>query len=357
MNILQTNGYTIQFKKEGYEALNQYIAASNPSKIVLLTDENTHAYCQNHFLSKLNSSVKVIITSIPSGETHKNIHTCIDLWNFLSQNNIDRSALMINLGGGVITDIGGFVASTHIRGIQYINIPTTLLSMVDASIGGKTGIDLGLLKNQVGLIINPKMVIVDPFYLNTLPKAEIHSGVAEILKHGLIHSEDYWKLVTKEPIQLNNLIDDIIYESILIKKEIVEKDPGEKGLRKSLNYGHTLGHAIETYSLSGKYLPPLLHGEAVAIGLILETYLSHKIYGFPKQTLSELCASYTEYYEKINFNKEAIDEILPLMKFDKKNKNGNINFVFLEAIGKPLFECRADNNFIYNAFDFYANLK
>lgn len=357
MKTIQTNDYSIQFKEEGYEALNQFITTSNPSKIVILTDENTRSYCQNHFLSKLNSSIETITTSIPNGETHKNIHTCIDLWNFLSQNNIDRSALMINLGGGVITDIGGFVASTYLRGIQYINIPTTLLSMVDASIGGKTGIDQGLLKNQVGLIINPKMVVIDQFYLNTLPKTEFHSGVAEILKHGLIHSEDYWKQVAEESIKLNNLIDDIIYKSILIKKEIVEKDQLEQGLRKSLNYGHTLGHAIETYSLSGKLIKPLLHGEAVAIGLVLETYLSHVIYKFPKQILKELSASYTEYYKKINFDKEAIDEILPLMKFDKKNKNGNINFVFLKAIGKPLFDCRADNNLIYNAFEFYANLK
>ncbi len=357
MKTITANDYSIYFKNEGYNALKQYIRDTNPSKIIILTDENTNTYCQKHFLSKLISSIEVITKSIPSGETHKNIHTCIDLWNFLSTNNIDRNALLINLGGGVITDIGGFVASTYLRGIHYINIPTTLLSMVDASIGGKTGIDLGLLKNQVGLIINPKMVVIDPFYLNTLPTVEFHSGVAEILKHGLIHSEDYWKKVTGKPIKINNLVDDIIYESIQIKKEIVEKDPMEKGLRKALNYGHTLGHAIETYSLSGKSIKPLLHGEAVAIGLVLETYLSHLIYGFPKQILEELSASYTEYYNKINFDKEAIDEILPLMKFDKKNKNGKINFVFLEAIGKPKFDCHTDNDLIYKAFEFYSTLK
>lgn len=357
MKTIIANDYSIYFKNEGYNVLNQYITDTAPSKIIIFTDENTNTYCQKHFLSKLNSSIEVITTSIPSGETHKNIHTSIDLWNFLSRNNIDRSALMINLGGGVITDIGGFVASTYLRGVAYINIPTTLLSMVDASIGGKTGIDLGLLKNQVGLIVNPKMVIVDSTYLNTLPLVEFHSGVAEILKHGLIHSDDYWKKVTGNPIKINNLIDGIIYESIQIKKEIVEKDPKDKGLRKALNYGHTLGHAIETYSLSGKSIKPLLHGEAVAIGLVLETYLSHLIYGFPKQVLDELSFSYAEYYEKINFDKTAIDAILPLMKFDKKNKNRNINFVLLESIGKPKIDCHADNKLIYKAFRFYSNLK
>src|SRR5690606_29396368 len=202
------------------------------------------------------------ILEIDAGETHKNIDTCMGVWEALSELEADRKSLLINLGGGVVTDLGGFVACTFKRGIDYVNIPTSLLSMVDASIGGKTGVDLGLLKNQIGVISNPELVLIDVTFLETLPTNQLRSGFAEMLKHGLIQDINYWnQLIALSELYTDDL-EQLIYESVIIKKQVVEQDPNEDGLRKTLNFGHTLGHAIESYSLDDKDLKPLLHGEA-----------------------------------------------------------------------------------------------
>lgn len=357
MNSIVTNEYSIHLDANKYRSLNQHIESLSPSKIVVVTDSNTNRYCQDYFMSKLVVKCSVEYISIQSGERFKNIETCKELWQFFSDVALDRKALILNLGGGVVTDIGGFVASTYLRGLAYINIPTTLLSMVDASIGGKTGIDLGMLKNQIGLIVNPKAVIIDTHFLNTLPIEEFNSGVAEILKHGLIHSESYWDLVSNTKIALNEILNAVIYESIMIKKEIVEKDPKEQNLRKTLNFGHTLGHAIETFSHLKKDFKPLLHGESVAIGLILACYISHIVLGFPKEKLAKLLRLYKSYFSIISFKKTDIDEILYLLKYDKKNTNGTINFVLLENIGAYQIKGDISNELIYSAFNFYLELR
>lgn len=353
MNSISTQDYTIYLNENCYKPLNLVIKESNYSKIFLLVDENTHQFCLPSFLAKIKTKISIEILEIEAGEVHKNIDTCVGLWNTLSELNADRKSLLINLGGGVITDMGGFVASTFKRGIDFINVPTTLLAMVDASIGGKTGIDLGHLKNQIGIINTSKMVLVDTSFLETLPQLEMRSGLAEMLKHGLIRNELYWnKLKDLSQSTLKDL-DTLIFESILIKKEIVEKDPLEENLRKTLNYGHTLGHAIESYFLSHPEKETLLHGEAVAIGMILATYLSTEILNFPPKENSNIKKIIKNIYGHVTINKEDHNPIIELLKFDKKNEHGNINFVLLENIGSPKTDCLIDNDLIIKAFNFY----
>ncbi len=358
MKAISTSNYQVIFNDLQYDSVNQYIDIKKPSKIVVITDSNTTKFCLEYFVSRLKYNNEILNISIPAGEQYKNIESCMLVWNYLSKNEVDRNSLVINLGGGVITDLGGFVASTFMRGIEYINIPTTLLAMVDASVGGKTGVDLCYLKNQIGLIADPKMVIIDTFYIQTLPNEEFNSGVAEILKHGLIYSKDYWSLITKNNISNNQSLKKIIFESIEIKKSIVEQDPMEKNIRKSLNFGHTLGHAIETYSHSHKIgTSPLLHGEAIAIGLILAGYISSEKLGFSKDLLQEIIKQYYKYFKKIDFSVQSINEITALLKFDKKNSNGRINFVLLQDIGKPILDQAVSNESIFNAFQFYLDSK
>jgi 3-dehydroquinate synthase len=262
---------------------------------------------------------------------------------------------MINLGGGVVTDLGAFVASTFKRGIQYINVPTTLLSMVDASVGGKTGVDLGALKNQIGVIKTGAMVLIDTSYLDTLPANELRSGYAEMLKHGLIQNEDYWnRLRDLSNLTLNNL-DELIYESVIIKNNVVTEDPRENGLRKTLNYGHTIGHAIESLFLEKANKTTLLHGEAIAIGMILATYISNKQLGFPEQKLSDVKVTMIDLFGKVEFDKNDYQDIINLLKFDKKNSHGNINFVLLNDIASPKIDCIVENKLILDAFEYYKS--
>ncbi|MCX7549493.1 3-dehydroquinate synthase [Xanthomarina sp. F2636L] len=353
MNSISTSSYLIHFNTESYLALNTHLKANNYSKVFVLVDQNTHEYCFSHFLSNLETHLEIEIIEIEAGEINKNIETCSGIWNALSELDADRKSLLINLGGGVITDIGGFVASTFKRGITYIQVPTTLLSMVDASIGGKTGVDLGHLKNQIGVINTGAMVLIDTSFLNTLPNKQMRSGLAEMLKHGLIYSREYWnKFTSFNKLDLNDL-DQLIYESIEIKNSIVEKDPLENNLRKTLNYGHTLGHAIESYYLSNPSKTPLLHGEAVAIGMVLATYISTELCKFPKEECHTIKDVILSVFGQPKIANEDLLSIIELLKFDKKNEHGNINFVLLEAIGKPKINCQVENNLIIKAFKYY----
>ena len=261
---------------------------------------------------------------------------------------------MINLGGGVVTDLGGFVACTFKRGFKYINVPTTLLSMVDASVGGKTGVDLGSLKNQIGVISSGDLVLIDTHFLKTLPINQFDSGVAEMLKHGLITGDIYWNKMVDYLNNEKNL-DSLIHGSVIIKANVVEVDPNENGLRKTLNYGHTLGHAIESYFLNNKEKEELLHGEAIGIGMILATYISYKKLGFPEQKLHQIKETFLKLFEKVIFEDSDYQKIIDLLKYDKKNEHGNINFVLLRDIGDTEIDCIVDNNLILEAFDYYNN--
>lgn len=343
----------VYYQEDGFHQINAYLRIAEHSKVFILVDTNTHNDCLAYFLQKINASENFEVLEIEAGEINKNLETCSGLWNVLSELDADRKSLMINLGGGVVTDLGGFVASTFKRGISYINVPTSLLAMVDASVGGKTGVDLGNLKNQIGVINHAEMVIIDPAFLATLPQTEMRSGLAEILKHALISSESYWNKVTNlSDLNLDDL-DDIIKESVEIKSKVVTEDPEEKGLRKTLNYGHTLGHAIESYFLTHAEKNTLLHGEAIAIGMILATYISKELQGFPDNKLNEITNKILDIYERVEFTEKDIQQIIDLMKFDKKNSHGNINFVLLNDIGETRVDCIVPNHLIWNAFEFY----
>ena len=355
MNSIATKNATVYFNDDVYRELNNYIKTKNPSKIFILVDTNTHDYCLPKFLEQLESGdIVVEVMEMPNGEDHKTIDICTGVWEALSDYNADRKSILINLGGGVVTDLGGFVASTYMRGITYINIPTSLLAMVDASVGGKTGVDLGALKNQIGVINEGEMVGVDTSFLDTLPQNEMVSGFAEMLKHGLIYDKNYWNTLTHlEKLDLSDL-DQLIYDSIVIKNKVVTEDPKEQGLRKILNFGHTLGHAIESYFLENADKTPLLHGEAIAIGMLLETYLSTKICGLSNEELQIINEGILKTFSKVEITKNDQKIIIDLLQHDKKNSHGVVKFVLLEAIGKPKIDCVVSNELILEAFNYYA---
>lgn len=354
MEIKKMRG-SIYCNSQVWEQLKNKLVSLQPSKIFILVDTHTQRYCLPYFLESSDIKTYELLT-IEAGEKHKNIASCVTLWNLLSEKGADRKSVLINLGGGVVTDLGGFVASTFKRGIEFINVPTSLLAMVDASVGGKNGVDLGMLKNQVGVIRDPLLVVVDTHFLKTLPENEVVSGYAEMLKHGLIYSEAYWNAVQKFDVKDSALEDELIWKSILIKNEVVTEDPFEEGRRKTLNYGHTLGHAIESYCLASESKETLLHGEAIAIGMILATYLSTELLNFPKQKCLAIATIILSHYPKVDFSEAAITSCIELLKYDKKNQHGKVLFVLLKDIGKHEINCEVPNDLIYKAFSFYKNL-
>jgi len=301
---------------------------SNYSKVGILVDENTKRDCL-HKLPKIENS---IIIEVTSGEINKSISSCNYIWEQLSEHNFDRDSLLINLGGGVIGDMGGFCASTYKRGIDFIQIPTTLLAMVDASVGGKLGVDFNGLKNQVGLFSNPKAVLINPEFLQTLPEDQLKSGFAEVVKHALISDKNLWKEIISVPF--NEMKWEVIIEtSINIKNKIVISDPFEKGERKKLNFGHTFGHAVESYYLEKG--TPILHGEAVFMGIIKESEFS---------SLTDSDKNQIKNYILSNFQLPHFpskSELLSFMRNDKKNFDKKINFSLLKEIGN----CTINNLF------------
>lgn len=356
MKSIQTKNAVVHFNSQVYLELNKHIKASNPSMIFVLVDTNTHEFCLPKFLSLLESNdIVVEVMEMPEGEDHKTIDICMGVWEAMSEYGADRKSLLINLGGGVVTDLGGFVASTYMRGIDYINVPTSLLAMVDASVGGKTGVDLGALKNQVGVISEGSMVLVDTSYLETLPPNHVISGFAEMLKHGLIADKAYWEELKSIDKIDNSNIDNLVYRSVEIKNKVVSEDPTEQGLRKILNFGHTLGHAIESYFLENGDKTPLLHGEAIAIGMILEAYISAVQNSLSKDELENITRCFIKYFEKVEINDIDQDIIIKLLRHDKKNSHGKVKFVLLDAIGSPRIDYEVSKDLILEAFSYYNN--
>lgn len=354
MQTITANNYSVYFDSKGYETLSEMLKPSHYSKIFILVDENTSQYCLPHLLNHLATEIEIEIIELEVGEIHKNIATCTEVWGALSDLGGDRKSILINLGGGVISDLGGFVACTFKRGIDFINIPTTLLSMVDASIGGKNGVDLGNLKNQIGIIREPKAVIVDTQFLSTLPQNEMRSGLAEMLKHGLIFDKKYWdKFKDLKSLNTDNL-NELIHQSIEIKNEIVCEDLTENGIRKSLNFGHTLGHAIESYFLENDNKTSLLHGEAIAVGMILESFISREKGLLKNEEYQEIKYIINDIFERIEFTQNEIEKIIELLIFDKKNEFGKVQFALLDGIGKIKINQESDNELIYKAFEDYS---
>jgi 3-dehydroquinate synthase len=355
MQPIQANGYPIYFGESGYEILSNFIEEKNYSTIFILVDSNTNEFCLPIFLPFLATKKAIEIIEIEPGESEKNITTCLEIWSALTELGGDRKSVFINVGGGVITDVGGFVASTFKRGIDFIHVPTTLLSMVDASVGGKNGVDLGSLKNQIGVINVPKMVVIDSQYLETLPQIEMRSGLAEMLKHGLIFDKMYWEqFLDLKAIDFADF-DALIYRSIEIKNEIVIQDPTENGIRKSLNFGHTLGHAIESYFLDNENKKTLLHGEAIAIGMILESHIAFQKNLISQEEYIQIKQTIKSIFETIVFEDSDRQPILDLLVHDKKNEYGTIQFALIEGIGNAVINQKTDNEMIDKAFNDYKS--
>ena len=344
----------ITFLNEDFSALNVFLDQLQPSKIYFLVDENTHEYCLPILLGNLETTLPFEIIEIEAGEDLKTIETATQLWDILSEFQADRKSIIINLGGGVITDLGGFIASTYKRGIKFINIPTTLLGICDASIGGKTGIDHAFLKNVIGTFAEPEQIFVYPEFLKTLPFEELRSGFAEMLKHGLIADEKHWNDLTSIENLSPESISPYIETSMKIKEKVVLEDFKEQHIRKTLNFGHTIGHALESLFLkAGKPIP---HGEAVVLGMICETHLSYLNQLIPAETSEGIIKNLQRFYPYISISEFKNDEILSLMKNDKKNSAGNINFSLLTAPGECNFDFSVSEEQILESLHFYHNL-
>jgi len=353
MNSFSGPKNTTVFGENAYVNLNNFLEQYSPSKLFILCDENTHLHCLPYFLQQLQKIENLEIIEIESGEENKELIVCQQLWSTLSDLGGDRKSLFINLGGGVITDMGGFVASTFLRGIPFINIPTTLLAMVDASTGGKTGVNREGIKNQIGLFKDAVLTLIDINFLKTLPQNQFRSGLAEMLKHGLVSDSSYWfKLNDLSQLTFDDL-EELIKESIRIKSNITQQDKEESDLRKILNFGHTLGHAIESYFIQHPEKPTLLHGEAIAIGLILESFLSTKCSSLKTAELENIEQVILHSFKKVNFDKRDIEEILKFLKFDKKNQKGEVQFVLLSEIGKAVINQKVSEEIIFEAFQYY----
>ena len=348
------NQINISYGSEGLTSLVQQLNKHEYTSLFILVDENTEQHCLTRFLAHTELNPTSVLV-MQAGEENKHLSTCEKLWNELSSLGADRNSALINLGGGVVTDLGGFVACTFKRGIDFYNIPTTLLSMVDASVGGKTGIDLGALKNQIGIIQEPQQVVIDSQWLSTLPLEEVRSGFAEMLKHGLIADANYWGKLKGLVNLTPEVLSPYIKPSVAVKSEVVQEDPYEKGLRKILNFGHTLGHAIESYFLVTPSKQRLLHGEAIAIGMVLEAYLSIECCGLSPEEAKEIKLVFQKFYPQVEIKEEDVDAILALLRHDKKNKAGRINFVLLTKIGIPAIDVQVPQELFQKAFDFYAS--
>jgi len=332
--------------------LNKYLVGYSFSRIGVLVDENTRSFC----LPIISDLVEhATIVEISSGEKHKNLETCQEIWDQLTEAFFDRHALLINLGGGVIGDMGGFCAATYKRGISFVNIPTTLLAQVDASVGGKLGIDFKGYKNHIGVFREPDHVLIDPVFLNTLPQRELRSGFAEVVKHALIADGSYWPKISRQTFLEQDWTSHIKH-SIKIKKQVVKEDPTEKGLRKILNFGHTLGHAVESYYLNQQDRN-LLHGEAIAAGMIMESYLSGMILKMKEEEVNEIQNYICSVFDKIIFSEKDIQPIINLSIQDKKNEKGIVNFSLLKNIGEATYNIPVSRSQMEEVLVRYITLK
>ena len=332
------------------DTLEQLLADTHYDRLFILADEHTAHYCLPLLGNELIGRAHLI--TIAAGDDHKHIAALTHVWEELSTHGATRHSLLINVGGGMVTDLGGFAAATYKRGISCINIPTTLLAMVDAAVGGKTGINLHSLKNEIGAFYPAQAVIVCATLLNTLDKANLCSGFAEMIKHGLISTEAHWSSLMRYDLHTPDLgtLQSLIMESIQTKEHIVTQDPTEQHIRKALNLGHTLGHALETHYM--RCGTPYLHGYAVAWGLIGELYLSHVREGFPSDKLRQTIANIKDTYGTPAFDCKQYDELYELMLHDKKNLGTDIRFTLLGGIGDIRIDRTVGRDEIFEMLDF-----
>lgn len=330
------------------------ISECGHDNLFILTDEKTAQACLP-VIQRYRCLRNARHITVPQGDTNKNLQSLTTIWQYLSENGATRHSLLINLGGGMITDLGGFAAATFKRGIDIINIPTTLLAMVDASVGGKTGINFNGLKNEIGVFNEADTVILDPVFLRTLDRENLLSGFAEMLKHGLISNREHLAELLNCPIGEasfsveNSNLNKLIPSSVNIKEYIVTQDPHEQGLRKALNLGHTVGHAFESFALTHQ---PILHGYAVAFGMVCELYLSCVKCGFPTETMRQVVQFIREHYGTLSYTCDDYPTLFTFMTHDKKNTAGTINFTLLSDVGELRLNQTATREEIYEALDF-----
>ncbi len=322
-------------------------AFRNYSSIAVLVDKNTRSYCYDRVKKKLP---KHSVIEILSGEEYKTVDTCQFIWQQMTELNFDRHSLLIVLGGGVLGDMGGFCAATYKRGIDFFLIPTTLLSQVDASIGGKLGIDFGSFKNHIGVFQLPISTNIATAFLKTLPKEQLRSGFAEIIKHCLIADKKMWSVISKRPFDKQNWLK-LVKHSVKIKSVVVKKDPTERGVRKILNFGHTIGHALEGYFLtSGNRL---LHGEAIAAGMIMESNIAASKKLISKRELESITRYIIAVFGKIRLPDAG--HWIDLMKQDKKNKGNMILMALPNGIGKAVWDVSVNETEIRGSLDYYRS--
>jgi len=323
-----------------------------PDKLFVLTDKTTNEHCWPK-IEGFDCVKGAKLITIPPTDEHKNIATLSFVWEMLGELGGTRRSCLINLGGGMVTDLGGFAAATFKRGISFINIPTTLLAMVDAAVGGKTGINFNGLKNEIGAFCNARFVLLNTLFLDTLDDKNTRSGYAEMLKHGLISNERMWAELLNFDLGEPNRgrLQQMVAQSVRVKEEVVAKDPHEQGLRKALNLGHTVGHAFESMALHRGQ--PVLHGYAVAFGLVCELYLSTFKTNFPTSKMRQTVQFIRSYYGTFPLSCNDYDDLIELMQHDKKNTSAGINFTLLEDIGKPIINQTATGDEIKEALDFF----
>jgi len=342
---------TVHFTTDIRSTLIEVLHTRKYSKLVVLTDVNTQLHCLP-LIQEVLPTDAVLIT-VPAGESFKTLENCASIWTQMTEAVLDRQALLLNLGGGVIGDMGGFCASVYKRGIPFITIPTTLLSQVDASVGGKLGIDFMGFKNHLGVFQLPEAVLIDPVFLSTLPQRELRSGYAEVLKHGLIRDVAFFRSLPSNQWEKQDW-EGVIRHSVGIKKAVVNVDPKETGLRKILNFGHTIGHAVESFYLNGPQ--PLLHGEAIALGMIAEGYLSFQKIGLSFEELNELSTKMLSIFGKVNLGSKDLNPILDLCTQDKKNEGTRQLFTLLPSLGNCNFNIPVTREEIKHALLFYQQL-
>jgi 3-dehydroquinate synthase len=340
---------TIHFTSHPSSELIDFLGSKSYSKTCVLTDENTKRHC--YPLIQKEIPPHVLIT-VPAGEEVKNIETATKIWKAFTDHALDRHAVLIILGGGVLGDMGGFCAATYKRGIDFILVPTTLLSQVDSSIGGKLGIDFENFKNHIGVFQTPVQTIIHAGFLNTLPDRELRSGFAEVIKHCLISDRNMWNELTSKSWKDQNW-ERVISHSVNFKLDVVTEDPRESGLRKILNAGHTIGHAIESHLLNLNR--KVLHGEAIAAGLVMETYIAKQRKMLSTDEANQIFKYVTDQFGKIDLPENEDGEIVSLMMQDKKNKGNKILCVLLEGIGRARWDCEISNDEVKGALSFYRS--
>lgn len=319
----------------------------------ILADDNTAKNCLPVLKKYIPQETNIPVCTIHSGEKNKTLEQAEFIWQFLSSHHADRNSVLINLGGGMITDLGGFAASVFKRGISFINIPTSLMGMVDAAIGGKTAVNLKTVKNSIGTFSQPDAIYIYPEFLDSLPKREVYSGYAEIIKYALINDSGLWEILKhKKPDDFQSM-EDLVSFSMLIKAEIVEQDPKEQNIRKTLNFGHTFGHAFE--ALSSRRNKMLTHGEAIAAGMICEAYLSMKINELSNHNLEEIRKSILKNFTTPGFGSQDYEELIIFMQQDKKNQQDKINCSLLENIGKVRYDQLIPLPLIEEALNYLLN--